>query len=463
MRLHTHDYRSADIGGIVDGAILMHQEMARLLPQRAQVSWHDLTRGPASIHHASRGETVYAGSGPYAFLYHCWREWAGRTFRIVREVHTALWSGYWAQEELCSPLLQDHDLVLFPTEYTRRLYIRAFPSITEANSAVAYPMLDRLPHRPAAPVRSAREPLRIGYLGALSLAKNFDQVLSVFARCYRESGGRASLACAGKPNHPRWEPGPVREQLAQQGVPHDAVRRIGILDQSELAAFFSSIDVLLFPSTASRETLGRVVLEALAHGVPVLAADIGPAVELLPARNLVPTVLDATTEFRMSRSEPLGRIDEEALADKLLGRDFAPAQVRSRRPYEERTFLDALAGTAALPQPRADGQAADHDRTVAERLKVLPRADVDLSRALRRAERLFIDYFQRRDADVLAAIEALGEETGGDREELRRIVTQPERNLADYRAFPRLMDALVLPPLTYSLAPEPVGAPTLTR
>ncbi|MDI3282573.1 glycosyltransferase [Polyangium sp. 15x6] len=460
-----HDYRSADTGGIVDGAILMHQEMARLLPRRCQVSWHDLTRGPASIRHACRGETVYAGSGPYAFLYHCWRKRTGRAFRIVREVHTALWSGYWAQEELCAPLLQEHDLVLFPTEYTRQLYISAFPSITEANSAVAYPMLDRLPRRPAAPVRSAHEPLRIGYLGALSLAKNFDQVLSVFARCHRESDGRARLVYAGKPNHPRWESGPVREQLAQEGVPHDVVRLLGILDPSELDAFFSGIDVLLFPSTASRETLGRVVLEALAHGVPVLAADIGPAVELLPARNLLPTVLDATTAFTMNRSEPLGRIDEEVLVDKLLRRDFAPAQVRSRRPYEERTFLDALAGTAAHPPPCADSQVADadHDRTVAERLRVHPRAGVDLSWALRRAERLFIDYFQRRDDEVLAAIEALGEETGGDREALRRIVTQPERNLADYRAFPRLMDALVLPPLTYSLAPEPVGAPTLTR
>ncbi|WP_437623803.1 glycosyltransferase [Sorangium sp. So ce1151] len=463
MRLHTHDYRSADTGGIVDGAILMHREMARLLPQRSQVAWHDLTRGPASIRHAGPGDTVYAGSGPYAFLYHCWRERTGQTFRIVREVHTALWSGYWTQEELCAPLLQEHDVVLFPTEYTRRLYIRAFPSITEANSAVSYPMLDRLPRRPAAPVRAAREPLRIGYLGALSLAKNFDQVLSVFARCHRESGGRVSLVCAGKPNHPRWGAGPVREQLAQEGVPHDAIRLLGILDQSELHAFFSSIDVLLFPSTASRETLGRVVLEALAHGVPVLAADIGPAVELLPARNLVPTALDATTEFTMSRSEPLGRIDEEVLVDKLLRRDFAPAEVRARRPYEERTFLDALAGTAAHPQPRADSPAADHDRTVAERLRVLPRADVDLSWALRRADRLFIDYYQRRDGEVLAAIEALGEGTGGDRQELRRIVTQPERNLADYRAFPRLMDALVLPPLTYSLAPEPVGGPALTR
>ncbi|MEU7580900.1 glycosyltransferase [Streptomyces sp. NPDC041068] len=457
MRLHTHDYRAPDTDGIVDGAILMHREMAELLTRRQPVTWHDLAQGPDSVASAGPGDVVYAGSGPYAFLYHLWRQRTGGRFRIVREVHTALWSGYWAQEELCAPLVRPGDLALFPTEYTRRLYIRHFASVTEENSAVAYPMLDRLPRSEPAPAPGPGETLRIGYLGALSLAKNFDQVLNVFARCHRDSGGRASLVCAGKPNHARWEADAVRAALGEQGVEPGAVELLGILGQHQLADFFARIDVLLFPSTASRETLGRVVLEALAHGVPVLAADIGPAVELLPARNLVPTELDTAGEFTMSRVGPLGRVDEDVLAAKLLDRDYDPAALRSVAPFQDEAFLRALSGDV-------DEHALAYDTTLPQALRVPARTGFDPQRTLERAERLFTDFFGRRDQAVHRALDACATRTGhgdqdrGERAALHDLVDRPGRNLADYRAFPRLLDALVLPPLTYRLAPQPVGA-----
>lgn len=449
MRLHTHDYRAPDTRGIVDGAILMHREMARLLARRGSVVLHDLTSGPGWIADLGEDDVVYAGSGPYAFLYHHWRELTGGRFRIVREAHTALWSGYWAQEELCAPLVRDGDLALFPTEYTRRLFLRNFPSLTSAGTAVAYPMLDRLPRRPARPLPPPGAPLRIGYLGALSLAKNFDQVVSAFARCHRESGGAVSLVCAGKPNDPRWEAAGVHAALRAAGVPPEAVRMEGIRPQEELGAFFDAVDVLLFPSTASRETLGRVVLEALAHGVPVLAAAVGPAVELLPGRNLIPTALDTHGGFDMGRVGPLGRVDEDVLVAKLLTRDIAPAALTSVAPYTDATFLRALAGHP-VPDP------VGHDRVLPGAVRVAPRATGAPDAAA--ATALFRDFFERRDGALSTALDALATRTGHDDPALRRIVAAPERNLADYRAFPRLLDALVLPPLTYTLAPAPAGA-----
>ncbi|MBB1259582.1 glycosyltransferase [Streptomyces alkaliterrae] len=460
MRLHLHDYRSPRASGIVDGAVLMHREVAELLARRAPVSWHDLTRrgaaGPSTG--AGPGDVVYAGSGPYAYLYHLWRERTGGDFRIVREAHTALWSGYWAQEELCAPLVRPGDLALFPTEYTRRLFDLRFPSVARGGSAVAYPMLDRLPSRP--PVRRPRrgEPLRLGYLGALSLAKNFDQVLSVFARCHRESGGRVTLSYAGKANDPRWAPDRVSSDLRARGVPPAAVRALGVLPQSRLGEFFAGVDVLVFPSTASRETLGRVVLEALAHGVPVLAADVGPAVELLPADNLVPTSLDQRRTFAMDRVEPLGRVDEDALVARLLDRAFASALLPATAPYRDDSFLAALAGE---PVPWKGVS----DRILPGAVRVDRRPGFDADAALAGAAELFERYFVRRDdAALLEAVDRLPE-TGDNRERLRRIVEQPDRDLADYRAFPRLLDALVLPPLGYTLEPprpEPPGAAPTT-
>lgn len=451
MRLHTHDYRAPDTDGIVDGAILMHREMSQLLARRGSVALHDLTAGPRCIAGLGGDDVVYAGSGPYAFLYHHWRERHGGDFRIVREVHTALWSGYWAQEELCAPLVRPGDLALFPTEYTRRLFLANFPSVTASGSAVAYPMLDRLPRRAPRALPPAGRPLRIGYLGALSLAKNFDQVLSVFARCHREAGGGVSLVCAGKPNDTRWEADRVRAALREAGVAEGAVRMEGVRPQERLTEFFDAIDVLLFPSTASRETLGRVVLEALAHGVPVLAAAIGPAVELLPARNLVPTSLDTTSTFDMGRVGPLGRVDEDALVEKLLARDVEPAALRSVTPYTDSTFLRTLAGH---PLPVA----ADHDRVLPSAVRVAPRTGSGAAADAAVATALFRDFFEHRDDALTAALDARAARTGHDDPALRRVVAAPQRNLADYRAFPRLLDALVLPPLTYTLAPAEVGA-----
>lgn len=45
VRWHLHDYRFPELDGIVDGAILMHREMAELLGSHGAVP-HDLTRGP---------------------------------------------------------------------------------------------------------------------------------------------------------------------------------------------------------------------------------------------------------------------------------------------------------------------------------------------------------------------------------------------------------------------------------
>ncbi|EDY48943.1 hypothetical protein SSCG_01971 [Streptomyces clavuligerus] len=438
--------------GGTDGAVLMHREAAALLAASGHdLQWHDLTRGSAALARAGDRDVVYAGCGPYAFLHHAWRERSGGGYRIVREVHTALWSGYWTQEELCAPLVRPGDLALFPTEYTRSLYRRHFPSVRDDTSAVLYPLLDHLPApAPPRPVPPPGRPLRVGLLGALSLAKNVDQVLAVLARLRDED---ITLVYAGKPNHPRWRPAAVAAELARLGARPGAARWAGILGRPQLGAFFAGIDVLLFPSTAARETLGRVVLEALAHGVPVLAARLGPAPELLPARNLVPVRLDTGDGLSMDRVGPLGRVDEDALARKLIARDFAPAAFPAPEPYSTGAFLRALAGE--LPA----GPPGGHDRTVEERLSVAPRTAAELDWALDRAVCAFAAYFTRRDDRRLRSDLADRVPEGPARTALDIIVRAPERLLADYRSFPRLLDALVLRPLSYRFrpAPEPSG------
>lgn len=54
----------------------------------------------------------------------------------------------------------------------------------------------------------------------------------------------------------------------------------GVLDQHGMASFYSNLDILLFPSSPD-ESLGLVVLEAMASGVIVLSADIPSLTEII--------------------------------------------------------------------------------------------------------------------------------------------------------------------------------------
>ncbi|MGW4427858.1 phosphotransferase [Streptomyces tendae] len=102
-----------------------------------------------------------------------------------------------------------------------------------------------------------------------------------------------------------------------------------------------------------------------------------------------------------------------------------------------------IAGTA--------GQAPG-DRRVVDALRVRPRPAGHPGLDPERAERLFLDYFQRHDDTLLQAVADFETRTGRTHPGLREIVVRAERNLADYRAFPRLLDALLLEPLSFRLA-----------
>jgi glycosyltransferase involved in cell wall biosynthesis len=105
----------------------------------------------------------------------------------------------------------------------------------------------------------------------------------------------------------------------------DRVRLVGVLTGAVLSEAYSTADLLVAPSRS--ETFGMAVTEALAHGLPVLAAEVGG----------LPEALGSTADGqRPGQLIPPG--DPEALADALqdwLGderhRDRLRAAARRRR------------------------------------------------------------------------------------------------------------------------------------
>jgi glycosyltransferase involved in cell wall biosynthesis len=78
--------------------------------------------------------------------------------------------------------------------------------------------------------------------------------------------------CVGSVERDRPFAGHLRRR-AERGGLHERVQFPGVQTEAELAHAYGASDVLVLPSRA--ETYGLVVTEALARGLPVIAADVG--------------------------------------------------------------------------------------------------------------------------------------------------------------------------------------------
>ncbi|NOZ95465.1 MAG: glycosyltransferase family 4 protein [Acidobacteria bacterium] len=197
-------------------------------------------------------------------------------------------------------------------------------------NAVTIPNFTSAPSRTSSP-RPPRQP-SVLYAGRLAREKGIDVLLKAMALVL-ETGSRAVLVVAGD--------GPQRGHLeasARRRLPPDSFRFTGRVSPEALARLHNEASVVALP-TLWMENCPVAVLEAMAHGCPVVATRIGGLPELVD---------DGVTGFLFDRKDPvdLGSKILRLIQDPgLRQRTGQAAAARHRAQFTPEVHAARLAAT----------------------------------------------------------------------------------------------------------------------
>lgn len=175
-------------------------------------------------------------------------------------------------------------------------------------------------------LRPMAEIPRIGYVGRLLPMKGVDTLIQALPG----TAGRLSILGSGEA-----EPD-LRRVAAETGVT-DRIDWTAAIPPDQVPAFIRSLDVLVLPSRTTRvwaEQLGRVMLEAMASGVPVIGSSSGCILEVIGADGWV---------FREGDAEDLAaRIDSVVRETETRTRRIHSAWAKVRDRYTWDRFVADL-------------------------------------------------------------------------------------------------------------------------
>lgn len=118
--------------------------------------------------------------------------------------------------------------------------------------------------------------------------------------------------------------GPIREALQQK---YPAVEFVGTKIGAELASYYASAEVFVFPSKT--DTFGLVLIEALASGTPVVAYDVPSPCDIITTEiGVLSTHEDLTDAIRLA-VQTVDRARCRAMVEQIYTWDMASAQFLS--------------------------------------------------------------------------------------------------------------------------------------
>ncbi|WP_457100858.1 glycosyltransferase [Microbacterium sp. P5_E9] len=139
---------------------------------------------------------------------------------------------------------------------------------------------DTAPSTDSAPAKVDDAQIIVGFIGRLVPEKGIDVLMDAVAR-----SPRLALRIAGA--------GPLAETLAGRAAARGIAERfqfVGTVQPESVGEFYRGVDVLAVPSLATKrwtEQFGRVAVEAMAYGTPVISSDAGSLPDVVGGAGIV--------------------------------------------------------------------------------------------------------------------------------------------------------------------------------
>ena len=177
------------------------------------------------------------------------------------------------------------------------------------------------------------EPFQLLYVGALKKSKGADRLIDIISRVSKQSKDCVKLTIIGD-GELRTS---IEEEATTKGV-SEIVEIKGQVPYAKLPKIYASHDLFVYPGRWN-EPFGRVFLEAMATGTPIVATDVGSVNDIVENAGIVSkqSVPDITENI-------LDILDREKLqACSVAGRrQIKKYRISEIIPQFERLYADAL-------------------------------------------------------------------------------------------------------------------------
>ncbi len=257
-----------------------------------------------------------------------WAAWLRRVPVIIHTPHGHVFHGYfgsaisrfWILLERVSAWITDSIVVLTPAERDEHVEVGIAPP---SKFALVPSGVDLGPFLGVE--RSPGAVPRVGCVARLAPIKGVLDLVEAFPHVVAARSD-ATLTIVGD--------GPQREEIVA------AIERLGLKDRVRLAGYMADVrpvlaetDVLVVPS--HNEGMGRVAVEGMAAGLPVVATRIG---------GLKDVVHDGETGFTVPSKDPvaLARAIVDCLSDPARARRFGEAGRKRAWEYSQEVMLERL-------------------------------------------------------------------------------------------------------------------------
>lgn len=206
----------------------------------------------------------------------------------------------------CRQLLSSPELVVFPSKFMKRIYDSKgfFPRSREVVLGNPISLL------PQMPPLAAKETVNCLYLGQVEKYKGIFDLIESF----KSLAGTIILNVVGE--------GSALSAAKEMAGDDERIKFWGRLNQEELEKnIWPVTDLLINPSRVS-ESFGLVVLEAFAHGIPVIAGAIGALPELVAEGQTGWLILPGDKEALKNKLQGIidGKLIDEQMKEKCLAR-----------------------------------------------------------------------------------------------------------------------------------------------